>query len=47
MKLDIATIAPVHGRPVAWSDFEKAMGPAANLCETRGGGGSVAWVPCK
>ncbi len=26
MKLDVATIAPVHGRPVPWSDFQKAMG---------------------
>jgi glyoxylase-like metal-dependent hydrolase (beta-lactamase superfamily II) len=28
MKLDIATIAPVHGPPVPWSAFEKAMGAA-------------------
>jgi len=27
MKLDIATIAPVHGPPVPWSAFEKAMAP--------------------
>jgi len=47
MKLDVGTIAPVHGRPVPWSDFEKVMGPAANLCETVGAGGSVAWIPCK
>ena len=26
MKLDIATIAPVHGPVVPWSTFEKAMG---------------------
>ena len=26
MKLDIATIAPVHGPAVPWSTFEKAMG---------------------
>ena len=26
MKLDISTIAPVHGSAVAWSAFEKAMG---------------------
>jgi len=45
--LDVTTIAPVHGRPVAWSDFEKAMGAAANLCQTVGAGGSVAWAPCK
>ena len=47
MKLDVTTLAPVHGKPVPWSDFEKAMGPAANLCESAGGGGSVVWVPCK
>jgi glyoxylase-like metal-dependent hydrolase (beta-lactamase superfamily II) len=47
MKLDVTTIAPVHGRPVPWTDLEKAMGPAANLCETVGAGGSVAWAPCK
>jgi len=29
MKLDVATIAPVHGKPVAWSVFMDAMGPAA------------------
>ena len=29
MKLDIATIAPVHGKPVPWSTFMTAMGPAA------------------
>jgi len=28
MKLDIATIAPVHGPVVPWSAFEKAMGVA-------------------
>jgi glyoxylase-like metal-dependent hydrolase (beta-lactamase superfamily II) len=47
MKLDVATLAPVHGRPIPWSEFQKAMGPAANLCESIGGGGSVTWVPCK
>ena len=25
MKLDVATIAPVHGQPVPWSTFVKAM----------------------
>jgi hypothetical protein len=25
MKLDVATVAPVHGSPVPWSAFEKAM----------------------
>ena len=29
MKLNVATIAPVHGRPVPWSTFLKAMGQAA------------------
>ena len=47
MKLDVTTIAPVHGRPVPWSEFEKTMGAAANLCQTVGAGGSVAWAPCK
>ena len=47
MKLDVATIAPVHGKPVPWAEFVKAMGAAANLCESRGGGGAVAMVPCK
>ena len=47
MRLNVSTIAPVHGRPVPWSDFEKAMGDAAKLCETVGAGGAVAWVPCK
>ena len=26
MKLDVATLAPVHGKPVPWSTFVKAMG---------------------
>mgnify|MGYP001160703656 FL=1 len=26
MKLDVATLAPVHGQPVPWSTFVKAMG---------------------
>jgi hypothetical protein len=25
MKLDVATLAPVHGRPVPWSDFQAAL----------------------
>jgi glyoxylase-like metal-dependent hydrolase (beta-lactamase superfamily II) len=29
MKLDIATVAPVHGKPVPWSTFLSALGPAA------------------
>ena len=29
MKLDVATVAPVHGKPVPWSAFMDAMGAAA------------------
>jgi hypothetical protein len=29
MKLEVATLAPVHGAPVPWSAFVKAMGAAA------------------
>lgn len=29
MKLDVATIAPVHGKPVPWSTFVTALGSAA------------------
>jgi glyoxylase-like metal-dependent hydrolase (beta-lactamase superfamily II) len=29
MKLDVATVAPVHGKPVPWSTFLTALGPAA------------------
>ena len=29
MKLEVATLAPVHGRPVPWSAFVSAMGAAA------------------
>jgi hypothetical protein len=25
MKLDVATLAPVHGPPVPWSEFERAL----------------------
>jgi hypothetical protein len=25
MKLDVETLAPVHGPPVPWSDFEEAL----------------------
>jgi hypothetical protein len=28
MKLDVATVAPVHGKPVPWSAFLTALGPA-------------------
>ena len=46
MKLDVGTIAPVHGRPVPYSDFEKAMGPDGKLCETVIAGGAVGMAPC-
>ena len=29
MKLDVTTVAPVHGKPVPWSTFMTALGPAA------------------
>jgi glyoxylase-like metal-dependent hydrolase (beta-lactamase superfamily II) len=29
MKLDVATVAPVHGKPVPWSTFLAAVGPSA------------------
>jgi glyoxylase-like metal-dependent hydrolase (beta-lactamase superfamily II) len=45
-KLNVETVAPVHGKPVPWATFVKAMGAAGNLCESRGSGGSVAMVPC-
>jgi glyoxylase-like metal-dependent hydrolase (beta-lactamase superfamily II) len=47
LSLDVATIAPVHGRPVPMAAFMKAMGTAANDCPTTGAGGSVAWRPCR
>ena len=25
MKLDVATLAPVHGKPVPWSTFQSAL----------------------
>ena len=46
LNLDVATIAPVHGKPVPLSAFMKAMGPAAKDCPTAGSGGSVVWAPC-
>ena len=47
MSLDIQTIAPVHGKPVPWSAFVKAMGgAAANMCASVGSGGSTVMVPC-
>lgn len=47
LNLDVATLAPVHGRPVPLSTFMKAMGSAAKDCPTSGSGGSVVWQPCK
>jgi glyoxylase-like metal-dependent hydrolase (beta-lactamase superfamily II) len=47
LNLDVATIAPVHGRPVPMAAFIKAMGSGANDCPTTGPGGSVAWRPCR
>ena len=47
MTLDVATLAPVHGKPVAMAEFMKSMGAAAKECPMPGGGGSVAWGPCK
>jgi glyoxylase-like metal-dependent hydrolase (beta-lactamase superfamily II) len=47
LNLDVATIAPVHGRPAPMRAFMKAMGSAANDCPTEGAGGSVAWRPCR
>ena len=29
MKLDVATLAPVHGKPVPWSTFVSALGAVA------------------
>jgi len=29
MKLDVGTVAPVHGKPVPWSTYMTALGPAA------------------
>ena len=26
MKLDVATLAPVHGKPVPWTEFARLMG---------------------
>jgi glyoxylase-like metal-dependent hydrolase (beta-lactamase superfamily II) len=30
LKLDVSQIVPIHGKPIAWSEFMKLMGPAAN-----------------
>jgi glyoxylase-like metal-dependent hydrolase (beta-lactamase superfamily II) len=29
LRLDVSRIVPIHGKPVAWSDFLKVMGPEA------------------
>lgn len=47
LNLDVATIAPVHGRPVPLAAFLTAMGPAAKECPTSGSGGAVVWGPCR
>lgn len=47
LTLDVATIAPVHGRVVPMSAFLQAMGPAATDCPAEGPGGSVVWRPCQ
>jgi glyoxylase-like metal-dependent hydrolase (beta-lactamase superfamily II) len=47
LSLDVTTIAPVHGRPVPFSAFMKAMGAAATECPSAGAGGSVVWQPCR
>jgi glyoxylase-like metal-dependent hydrolase (beta-lactamase superfamily II) len=47
LNLDVATIAPVHGKPVPMAAFMKAMGSAAKDCPIAGTGGSVVWEPCK
>jgi glyoxylase-like metal-dependent hydrolase (beta-lactamase superfamily II) len=30
LKLDVSRVVPIHGKPVAWSEFLKIMGPGAN-----------------
>jgi glyoxylase-like metal-dependent hydrolase (beta-lactamase superfamily II) len=47
LNLDVATIAPVHGKPVPMAAFIKAMGSAATECPAAGAGGSVVWGPCR
>jgi glyoxylase-like metal-dependent hydrolase (beta-lactamase superfamily II) len=47
MNLDVAQIVPVHGKPVPWSDFVKAMGKAANVCfQTGTTGGGIVMAEC-
>ena len=47
LSLDVATIAPVHGKSVPMAAFMKAMGAAAKDCPIAGTGGSVVWEPCR
>jgi glyoxylase-like metal-dependent hydrolase (beta-lactamase superfamily II) len=47
LALDVATIAPVHGRPVPLARFLEAMGNAATECPAVGSGGAVTWQPCR
>jgi glyoxylase-like metal-dependent hydrolase (beta-lactamase superfamily II) len=47
LNLDVATIAPVHGKPVPLAAFMKAMGPAAADCPVSGSGGAVVWKACQ
>ena len=46
LNLDVATIVPVHGRPVPLSTFMSSMGSVAKDCPSAGSGGSVVWGPC-
>ena len=47
LNLDVATIVPVHGRPVPLASFMASMGTAAKDCPTTGSGGSIVWQPCR
>jgi len=47
LNLDVATIVPIHGKPVPMSAFIAAIGAAAKDCPGPGPGGSVAWGPCR
>jgi hypothetical protein len=46
LNLNVATIAPVHGKPVTMGEFLKAMGPAGNQCPGPGAGGAIEWRAC-
>ena len=41
MKLDVATIAPVHGKPVPWSAFVNGDGRSRALTRVAGAGGAL------